>query len=488
MGAFDDLEGITCDDPTFLCSNDNDFSTVTPIITGIMMYISGRSMTVPSVGAGGGGTFIDLNMVGQYGSSGTVFPEGARFRGAWYDFDVSQVDFPYIVNPNSGFPQSIAWMPDLTNGNVFASPDDVPEILVGAPGAMEERGEVVLTFGQNMLTFRFDAAKLFNSIPQYECAGTFDCFANRIFWYPNFQSFVGQSPGDHLGYADAAGDFNQDGVQDILMGAPGADRNGLVDNGALYVVLGRVDLNDLGSISFSSGGLIMFGAQNPPRVEIHGVTPNEGLGGMNKFLGDVSGDGLPDVAFAAPKFDPSGLTDAGMVGILFGGRRLTGENIFLVTEVATNRLPGVRFLGTQNNGLAGAKIAPAGDFNADGFPDLLVVAPNETRVVDGTTRRGIAYLIFGGYHLNNGVFDLSQVGTSQVPGLVFATPYAVGTADEANIEAAEAAGDVDGDGFGDILIGVPNADYVNPSAPSQRRVDAGEAYLIYGTNAIAPVD
>ena len=61
----------------------------------------------------------------------------------------------------------------------------------------------------------------------------------------------------------------------------------------------------------------------------------------------------------------------------------------------------------------------------------------------------------------------------------------MGTANEATLECAEAAGDVDGDGYGDILIGVPTADYINPASPNQRRVDAGEAYLIYGTSAIA---
>ena len=58
----------------------------------------------------------------------------------------------------------------------------------------------------------------------------------------------------------------------------------------------------------------------------------------------------------------------------------------------------------------------------------------------------------------------------------------MGTADEATIESAESAGDVDGDGFGDILIGVPTADYIYPASPTQRRIDSGEAYLVYGTS------
>ena len=147
-----------------------------------------------------------------------------------------------------------------------------------------------------------------------------------------------------------------------------------------------------------------------------------------------------------------------------------------------------RFTGMDaDGGYAEAMLAPA-DFVyplPDGFGDLLVVAPNETRAVGGQVRRGVVYLIFGGTHLYNQIFLLSQVGTTQLPGMIFVSPFAVGTADEATLECAEAAGDVDGDGFGDILIGAPAADFVNPAEPSQRRVDSGEAYLIYGTNAIS---
>ena len=151
---------------------------------------------------------------------------------------------------------------------------------------------------------------------------------------------------------------------------------------------------------------------SPPRVEIHGIQQNEGLGGMNRLVQDVDGDSIPDVAFGEPNFSPNGVSAGGQVGIVFGGRFMTGENVFNVSDIATTRLPGCRFLGTQANGKAGTRIASAGDYNADGFGDLLVVAPNETRTQGGQVRRGVVYLIFGGYHLYNGVFQLSQVGTA----------------------------------------------------------------------------
>ena len=97
-------------------------------------------------------------------------------------------------------------------------------------------------------------------------------------------------------------------------------------------------------------------------------------------------------------------------------------------------------------------------------------------------RQGVVYLIFGGTHLLNEAFTLAQVGTASLPGIVFASPYEKGTADEAAPTAVGLLGDVDNDGFDDIGIGLPDADFLDPREPTQRRNDAGEAYIVYGNN------
>ena len=74
------------------------------------------------------------------------------------------------------------------------------------------------------------------------------------------------------------------------------------------------------------------------------------------------------------------------------------------------------------------------------------------------------------------------MGTSELPGIIFVSPYEKGSADEAGVDTCFCIGDINGDGYSDILIGNTKADYVSPANPTQRRVDAGECYVIYGNN------
>lgn len=471
MTGFDYRDGgITVgegdEERTVICSNDYDLFSDTPINQGYVIYLQSNNPFDNNV--------IELAFVGQFDPGGLVTDEGlgvgsgsaangARFRGGWYgpeDFDRTQTRFPYSIIPDNDFGRTVASMPDLTNGFLNPSPDGDPELLISAPNTAGGRGTVHLIYGQQFGSFSDQEVE---SIPPI-----------RPLTYPNEAEIKGAFSGDSLGYAGAAGDYNLDSRQDVLMGAPGADRNGITDRGILYVLFGRLAL-----------GHIDLSRMNPPRMEIHGTNAGDRIGEIQTLVGDINSDGPADIGFASPTAGDSGPggTDSGFVGILFGGQPLTGENIFNVNQVGTFQLPGVRFFGTQAGGHAGSAINNAGDFNGDSIDDLLIVASGETRVINGQTRLGVAYLVFGGPHLFNQEYTLDQVGSSDLPGLVFVSPYLANTADEAPIDWAGAAGDVNADGFDDILIGVSEADFVNPLDPNQRRIDAGECYLIYGSNA-----
>ncbi len=192
------------------------------------------------------------------------------------------------------------------------------------------------------------------------------------------------------------------------------------------------------------------------------------------------------------------LVDNGFVGIIFGGKLIDGDRT--LSQLATSELPGTIFFGAHAQDRAGFDISSAGDFNQDGFGDILIVAPGEIRTDSaGRDRRGVVYLVFGGTHLTNRQWNLADVGSQQLPGMVFISPFVVGRPNEAAPLSVAFIGDVNDDGFGDIMIGNPKADFIDASFPqgpdatdaaTGRRSNAGDAYLIYGnnfdTNRLAP--
>ncbi len=380
-------------------------------------------------------------------------------------------------------------------------------------------------------------------------------------WGPadSFQVFA-EDIDDMLGGARSAGDFNQDGLDDILCGAPLNDRTSYTqDTGAAYVLYGR---NVMGNFYLSRAD---DSSLRPPMLRIRGVTPGDEVGTVQAAGMDVNGDRVDDIFIASPKVDFGGVTkttcagdyngdgvvdttdldryafsscqsahedgvftddackvydydnsgliddddenvfrcladggtdcceyvaDNGYVAVVFGGVFIDGDRT--IDQVATDDLPGAVFYGAAAGHRAGTDVDSAGDFNQDGFGDILITVPGETRLdVSGRERLGVAYLIFGGTHLYNTTWSLSQVGSSELPGVVFLSPYVKGRPNEAPMTSVANIGDINNDGFGDIAVGNPTADFMDQTFPQGpdatdaalgRRSDAGDVYIIYGNN------
>ena len=292
-------------------------------------------------------------------------------------------------------------------------------------------------------------------------------------------------PGAHLTHARGIGDMNADGLFDLLVGAPFMNDGA----GACFIVLGRVaDLLENQTLNVRELSMPMDSSSPHERRILDGIQlvgePGDRLGQEQDDAGDFNNDGLADVVIGSPELD----NRRGGAGVFFGSR----EAINLTQqEIRFSELPalglGVIFLGREEGDLAGARVTTAGDVDGDGNSDILIAAPEASVRMDidqdGTieidrTRCGVVYLIYGSPDLK-GTISLADIGTERLPGVMF---IGRNSGDELGAGIGEMgdrsrgmamAGDVDGDGHGDLLLG-------SVSSSPRDRARAGEAYLIYG--------
>jgi hypothetical protein len=249
----------------------------------------------------------------------------------------------------------------------------------------------------------------------------------------------------------SSGDFNDDGSTDLLVGAPQADGpdNRRTDAGEAYVVLGPLE----GELSLGdSVGLKVTGASEGDNL------------GFTVLGGDVNGDGVDDVILGAPGVTAGEdlRTDQGRVYVFFGGEDLDGE-VDLTHD-------GYDFVVTGAEGFSRVGHAIAlGDVNDDGTNDLILGAPFAGRK-PGTppgsqrTHVGEVYAIFGSH-------DMS--GQVSIPSIEQDVTLS-GSEAFAQFGASVAAGDVDGDGVDDIIVGA-----YRTTAAGDREA-GGAAYVFRG--------
>ena len=222
-----------------------------------------------------------------------------------------------------------------------------------------------------------------------------------------------------------AADVNGDGLADIIIGAPELTLNVLADVGASYIVFGKADTNEVRLDTLGSGGF---------RVE--GIALNDFSGRSVAAMGDVNGDSLADLVVGSYKADPLGKTDAGEAYVIFG--KATNSSVLLNSLGSA----GYRIQGGTAFDLTGLRVAGVGDVTADGLPDILVGATSG----DSTTLLDVGKLHLVAGQNSTSAVNLANASASFTRFLGAATDDFVGY-------SCSAAGDVNGDGFADMIFG-----------------------------------
>jgi Ca2+-binding RTX toxin-like protein len=297
--------------------------------------------------------------------------------------------------------------------------DGVSDLIVGRSGG------AAIVYGDSALSGPFDLAAL---------DGTNGFIASNA---PIASSAV-----------SGAGDINGDGYDDMIIGTAGE----------AYVVFG-------GAGGVANVLLDELDGNNGFRLSVDDPLNGVQLGAAVSRAGDVNGDGFDDIIVGAAYSDTHDDAEAGISYLVFGKAGGFDSVIHVDMLDGTN---GFRIDGAEAGDRLGIAVSSAGDVNGDGYDDLLVATELGGNTFPSSPTAGQTYLLFGSGNGFGSTIDLASLSATE--GVRLDGGF--------TISSVSAAGDIDGDGFGDIMIGAPNTGFGTDVT--------GVSYVIFGDTFLNP--
>ena len=362
-----------------------------------------------------------------------------------------------LFGSTDGFPENINLSSlDGSNGFVLNGIDagDASGISVGAAGDVNGDGIDDIIVGAN-------APNTNNPGEAYVIFGSDSGFPASIELSSldgsNGFTILGSNSGDQAGIAvSSAGDINGDGIDDVIIGASTADPNG-DKSGKSYVIFGRADGFDA-SIELSS----LDGSNG---FALSGVSEGDYSGGSVSAAGDINGDGFDDIIIGARFANPGPGGEYGGPSYLGEAYVVFGSDSSFPAQINLADLNGsdgfVIMHPTAYDGL-GSSVSGAGDINGDGFDDIIIGAAGIATSKYGPLTSA-TYVVFGSAEGFSASLDLTSLDGSN--------GFVVPSSSDAFGSSVSAAGDVNGDGLDDIIIGASGSRFVNTET----------SYVIFGS-------